>query len=138
MYRFQGAEPGLTVYCQANLHGAEFAGNAVIQQLLARFLQACDPALLAGEVRLVPVCNPLGVNLRSHHFASGRYNPYDGRDWNRIFWDYSDQKGAIAAFAQAHQDQDLPTLTHRFREQLLAAFQQQREGLEAGTGCPGP
>ena len=135
MYRFQGAEPGLTVYCQANLHGAELAGNAVIQQLLA-FLQACDPALLAGEVRLVPVCNPLGVNLRSHHFASGRYNPYDGRDWNRIFWDYSDQQGTIAAFAQAHHDQDLPTLTRRFREQLLTAFQRELEGLDAGPGAP--
>jgi predicted deacylase len=48
MYRFQGAEPGLTVYCQANLHGTEFAGNAVIQQLIT-FFEACDPRCWRGR-----------------------------------------------------------------------------------------
>lgn len=136
MYRFQGQQPGLTVYCQANLHGAEFAGNGVVQKLI-EFFQACEPHHLVGEVRLVPVCNPLGVSQRSHHFASGRYNPYDGRDWNRIFWDYSEGAAAdIAAFAQTHRDLDLATLTQRFRTHLLAAFQRELERLDNGPGAP--
>ena len=91
-YRFQGATSGKKVYIQANLHGAELAGNAVIYALI-EFLNQLSATQLTGEVLLVPLCNPLGVNQRAHHFASGRFNPYDGRDWNRIHWDYEKNGG---------------------------------------------
>jgi len=87
VYRFVGHKPGKKVYIQANLHGAEIAGNGVIFELLET-LQELRSECLWGEIWLLPVCNPFGVNQRSHHFASGRYNPYDGQDWNRMFWDY--------------------------------------------------
>ncbi len=135
MYRFQGTQSGPMVYIQANLHGAEVVGNAVIQQLMT-YLQGCDPAVLRGEIRLVPVCNPLGINLRSHHFASGRYNPYDGRDWNRIFWDFSQQGEDILAFALAHQHLAPEVITQRYRQRLLACFQQELDRLDRGAGAP--
>jgi predicted deacylase len=87
VYRFRGAKPGKKAYLQSNLHGAEISGNEVIHRAIG-FLRELDASQLAGEIWLVPVCNPLGVNQRSHHFSSGRYNIYDGKDWNRIFWDY--------------------------------------------------
>lgn len=75
IYKFQGDypprsltdRPGKKAYIQANLHGAEIVGNAVIQQLI-EYLTALDADQLQGEIWLVPVCNPLGVNQRSHFF----------------------------------------------------------------------
>lgn len=61
VYRFQGADPGKKAYIQSNLHGAEISGNEVIHHLIG-FLSHLDPSQLVGEIWLVPVCNPLGVN----------------------------------------------------------------------------
>ncbi|MBF2087350.1 MAG: succinylglutamate desuccinylase/aspartoacylase family protein [Synechococcales cyanobacterium K44_A2020_017] len=133
VYRYVGRYPGKKIYIQANLHGAELAGNAVIHEVLAG-LQTLDDADLRGEIWLVPLCNPLGVNQRSHHFATGRYNPYDGRDWNRIFWDYEKQvdRSCLQQFAQTHLKASLATLQsayrHTIHQQFLADQQQQAQG----------
>ncbi len=100
LYKFTGAKPGKKAYIQANLHGAEISGNAVINELI-QFLIALEPRQLNGEIWLVPVCNPIGINQRSHHFSTGRYNPYDGKDWNRIFWDYEKEGEDIFSFAKS-------------------------------------
>lgn len=136
-YRFQGAQPGKKVYLQANLHGAELAGNAVIHQLIGYLLEL-EATDLTGEIWLVPMCNPLGVNVRSHHFASGRYNPYDGRDWNRIFWDYETHAGAeaITSFAQQHAGWAEADLIAAYRQQILTHFQAHWETLSYPQGAP--
>lgn len=90
VYKFIGDQPGKKAYIQSNLHGAEIVGNAVIYQLI-EFLTTLDQSQLQGEIWLVPVCNPMGVNQRSHFFSTGRFNSYDGKNWNRIFWDYEKQ-----------------------------------------------
>ena len=87
VYKFIGDRPGKKIYIQANLHGGEIVGNAVIQQLID-YLLSVEQERIQGEIWLVPVCNPLGTNQRSHFFATGRFNSYDGKNWNRIFWDY--------------------------------------------------
>lgn len=114
IYKFQGDyaprsltdRPGKKAYIQANLHGAEIVGNAVIQQLI-EYLTALNADQLAGEIWLVPVCNPLGVNQRSHFFSTGRFNSYDGKNWNRIFWDYQPPAADLTQFAQSQLN--LPT-----------------------------
>ncbi|MBD0267283.1 MAG: succinylglutamate desuccinylase/aspartoacylase family protein [Cyanobacteria bacterium Co-bin8] len=138
LYRFVGESPGKKVYLQSNLHGAELAGNAVIHQLI-NWLSSLEPTQLQGEIWLVPVCNPLGVNTRSHSFSSGRYNPYDGHDWNRIFWDYGSEAEAeadIAAFAQSHLESDPETILQAYRQQILAAFQTKSADLAAPPCVP--
>jgi predicted deacylase len=100
IYKFTGKKAEKKVYIQANLHGAEIAGNAVIYQLI-EFLTGLDNDQIEGEIWLVPVCNPVGVNQRNHFFATGRFNPYDGQDWNRIFWDYEKEKIDLETFAQS-------------------------------------
>ncbi|HEY9738225.1 MAG TPA: succinylglutamate desuccinylase/aspartoacylase family protein [Trichocoleus sp.] len=136
LYRFVGESPGKTVYLQANLHGAEISGNTVIHRLIA-WLETLEPSQIQGEIQLVPVCNPIGVNTRSYHFATGRYNPYDGRDWNRIFWDYSAANTLkIARFAQAHLEADLDKIQQAYRSHILAAFAEQTSALAAPTAAP--
>jgi predicted deacylase len=60
-----------------------------------------DNSQLVGEIWLVPVCNPLSTNQRTHYFSTGRYNTYDGKDWNRIFWDYEKECEDLEAFAKS-------------------------------------
>lgn len=100
VYKFIGARPGKKVYIQSNLHGAEIAGNAVIHQLI-EFLLTINVNDLIGEIWLVPVCNPMGTNERSHHFSPGRYCAYEIRDWNRIFWDYEKEADDLVAFTKS-------------------------------------
>lgn len=121
VYRFQGADPGKKAYIQSNLHGAEISGNQVIHHLI-EFLSHLDPSQLVGEIWLVPVCNPLGVNQRSHHFSPGRYHVYDGKDWNRIFWDYQKTEDDIASFARANQDFPTSQIIANYRQKILAKF----------------
>lgn len=122
-YQFTGENPGKKVYLQSNLHGAEISGNAVIQDLI-NFLITLDKTQLTGEILLVPVCNPLGVNQRSHYFSSGRYNLYDGKDWNRIFWDYEKTGANISQFAQDNQDLEQNEIQAKYRQTILNQFHQ--------------
>ena len=53
VYRIKGNEQGPDVYIQANMHGAEVQGNAVIFQLLEQ-LKTLE---LNGSITLVPYAN---------------------------------------------------------------------------------
>ncbi|MEL7386389.1 MAG: succinylglutamate desuccinylase/aspartoacylase family protein, partial [Pseudomonadota bacterium] len=56
VYRLQGDGSGPKVYIQANMHGAEVQGNAVIYQLLEQL----KTQTLASDITLVPYANPIG------------------------------------------------------------------------------
>jgi uncharacterized protein len=126
IYKFIGKRSGNKAYIQANLHGAEIVGNAVIHQLI-EFLTGLDSDRLNGEIWLVPVCNPLGINQRNHFFSTGRFNSYDGKDWNRIFWDYDRECEDLEEFARVNlnnpsaqiRENYLTKIQHKFQEQLV-------------------
>jgi len=125
IYQFQG-KPGQKTYIQANLHGAELIGNVVIAELYD-WLTQIDPENLSGEIWLVPGCNPVGMNQRAHFFNPGRYNSYDGQDWNRIFWDYSAEGDEVYGFAQNYLEADLKTIYNSYLERIKARLQEQIE-----------
>ncbi len=135
VYRFQGKQPGKRCYVQANLHGAEIVGNQVIQQLIEK-LTGVSTHQLSGEICLVPRCNPLATNQRHHFFASGRYNPYDGRDWNRIFWDYEKRQTDLAEFVTGHLHSDLATIEQAFRKRQQEAFADDHRHLTTVRSAP--
>lgn len=129
VYKFIGKQPGKKVYIQANLHGAEIVGNAVIQELIS-YLVNLDQKFLQGEIWLVPVCNPLGTNQRGHFFATGRFNNYDGKNWNRIFWDYEKESDDLIAFAKSQLNQTLATIRTNYLAKIQAAWQRQLARLK--------
>jgi len=135
VYQFRGAVPGKKAYIQSNLHGAEISGNAVIHQLI-EFLMSQDSNQLIGEVWLVPVCNPVGVSQRSHHFSPGRYNHYDGADWNRIFWDFEKAGEDIQAFAKSHIHLDVDTIKFNYRKEIALSFAKQLAKINAPSCRP--
>ncbi|MBE9190250.1 succinylglutamate desuccinylase/aspartoacylase family protein [Gloeocapsopsis crepidinum LEGE 06123] len=135
VYRFVGAKSGKKVYLQANLHGAEIAGNAVIYQLI-EFLKTLQVTQLVGEVWLVPVCNPLGVNQRSHRFASGRYCVYEGKDWNRIFWDYEKSQDDLEEFAKTQINLDIDTIRINYSNKIINHFATLTEKIHSPSSVP--
>ncbi|MEB3280513.1 MAG: succinylglutamate desuccinylase/aspartoacylase family protein [Lyngbya sp.] len=135
VYKFQGATPGKKAYLQSNLHGAEISGNAVIHQLIADLIKL-DKTQLIGEIWLVPVCNPVGVNHRAHHFSSGRYNSYDGKDWNRIFWDYEKTEADLAEFARSQQNLSVTEIQQNYRKTILESFQNQLQKIKHPSQVP--
>jgi hypothetical protein len=134
LYQFTG-QPGKKVYIQSNLHGGELAGNAVIHQVM-EWLGQLEPEQLFGEIWLVPVCNPVGVNERSHHYSPGRFNPYDGENWNRIFWTYEPSSETVLEFAKSCESCSLAEIQQQYRQQIRAAFEQLGKELHTQAGVP--
>ncbi len=130
VYRFSGARPGKKVYLQANLHGSEIVGNAVIYQLI-EFLMTLESEVLTGEIWLVPVCNPLATNQRSHQFATGRFNTYDGKDWNRIYWDYEKVCQDLEEFAQSQIDFAPELIKQNYKQKIKTSFAEIKTKIDA-------
>ncbi|MBR8833537.1 MAG: succinylglutamate desuccinylase/aspartoacylase family protein [Stigonema ocellatum SAG 48.90 = DSM 106950] len=135
VYKFIGAHPGKKVYIQSNLHGAEIVGNAVIHQLI-EFLLTVNDTDLAGEVWLVPVCNPMGTNQRSHVFSSGRYCVYEAKDWNRIFWDYEKEADDLLAFAKSQLNFELEAVRKNYLHRIQEKFAKLLEKINSPSGVP--
>lgn len=135
VYKFIGSQRGKKAYLQSNLHGAEISGNAVIHRLI-EFLMSLDETQLIGEIWLVPVCNPEGTNARSHHFSSGRYHTYDGKDWNRIFWDYEKEGEDIETFAKSQIDLEPEEIKTNYRKKILQSFKQLEAKINSPSGVP--
>ncbi|MBE9127156.1 MULTISPECIES: succinylglutamate desuccinylase/aspartoacylase family protein [unclassified Coleofasciculus] len=133
VYKFVGAEPGKKAYLQANLHGSEIVGNAVIHELI-EFLTTLDNTQLTGEIWLVPVCNPLSTNHRTHFFSTGRFNPYDGQDWNRIFWDYEKECKDLETFAKSQLDLPPAAIRNNYLERIQRSFKKQLETIQSPSG----
>ncbi|MBY6188659.1 succinylglutamate desuccinylase/aspartoacylase family protein [Marinobacter hydrocarbonoclasticus] len=113
----KGQEGGPSVYLQANVHGAEIQGNAVLE----RFLALCRQRPPKGHITLVPMANPIGINQKSGEFTLGRFDPISGDNWNRQYWFQPD---IVAPFCQAHLTQDDNTITQAFRGLLQQQLEQ--------------
>jgi hypothetical protein len=125
-YKFQGKETGKKTYIQANLHGAEIVGNAVIYELI-KYFSSLNANEIQGEILLVPFCNPTGVNQRNLFFSTGRYSPYDGNNWNRIFWDYVDEKPDLDSFIHKHINFSKSEIQNSFYQYIINNFQQKTQ-----------
>lgn len=81
VYRIKGEENAPSVYIQANMHGAEVQGNAVIFQLL----ELLKKTKINGDITLVPYANPVGCNHKNGEYTLGRFDPITGVNWNRMY-----------------------------------------------------
>ncbi|GAB4540882.1 MAG: M14 family metallopeptidase [Pleurocapsa sp.] len=135
VYKFIGNNSGKKVYIQANLHGAEIVGNAVIYKLID-FFSSLNKEQITGEIWLVPVCNPLGVNQRSHFFSTGRFNSYDGKNWNRIFWDYEKECQDLKEFAESQINYEPEVIKSSFRAKIQDAWQKELVKINKPSSVP--
>lgn len=83
VYFFKGKRAGAKkAYLQSSIHGAELQGNAVIHQLI-EFFKAHPPT---GDVTLVPLANPNGMDRKTGEYTDGRFDPVTGENWNRAYY----------------------------------------------------
>ncbi len=97
VYQITAHRPGPKVYIQSSIHGAEVQGNVVIYHLINK-LKALQ---VAGEIILVPNCNPVGTNIKAGEYTLGRFDPVNGTNWNRGYF-YDERR--VLAFADALDD----------------------------------
>ncbi|MBF7073453.1 succinylglutamate desuccinylase/aspartoacylase family protein [Glaciecola sp. MH2013] len=100
IYRISDGLPGPKVYIQSSIHGAEVQGNVVIYHLL----NALKHTHIAGEIVLVPNCNPVGTNIKAGEYTLGRFDPVNGTNWNRGYF-YDEAK--VDAFAADLPDEKI-------------------------------
>lgn len=137
VYKFIGQNPGAKVYIQANLHGCEIVGNAVAHKLM-EYLSTVPEAAIAGEIWIVPTCNPLATNQRGHFYATGGFHAYSGEDWNRIFWEYEPTAEALNSFVQQYFEHDEQAIAQAYRQQIMAAFKEELAKQERPCGVSVP
>ena len=124
-----GSNTGSNVYIQANMHGAEVQGNAVIFQLL-ELLQHCK---LQGNITLVPYANPVACNHKNGEYTLGRFDPITGVNWNRM---YHFDESVIEPFAQQYLDASEDDIKDKFQQLLVneveSKLEQNTWGLTTG------
>ncbi|WP_420853465.1 succinylglutamate desuccinylase/aspartoacylase family protein [Shewanella polaris] len=117
LYTFSGSESSApSVYIQANVHGAEVQGNAVIYQLMTLL----ESYQVLGDIVLAPLANPLGINQKSGEFTLGRFDPITGVNWNR---EYFDHQVDVKAWYTEHQHLTNDELFQAYRLMLIEACQ---------------
>ena len=121
LFSFKGTdESAPSVYIQANVHGAEVQGNAVIHQLMTLL----EDYTVLGDINCLPLANPLGINQKSGEFTLGRFDPITGVNWNREYFENTDVVNDIPQWYQANQALSDHELISAYRELLLQSCTQ--------------
>jgi len=128
VFTFTGKKSGAKVYIQANLHGAEVQGNAVIHELMNYLFEN----EIQGEVVLVPQCNPYGENQKMGEYTYGRFDPTTGANWNRNhFYLTAKKEGAeylnVGEFAQNHKELSWEETKFQFKKLMKEKIQIKKE-----------
>ena len=128
VFTIKGKAAGPKVYIQANLHGAEIQGNAVIYQLLQR-LKSVE---IRGQITLVPLANPIGLNQKSGEYTLGRFDPVTGANWNRMYFhDLSFLDTFVDTYIDASDERIYTEFAIKINQLLSDAFHQPL-GLKTG------
>ncbi|MBL8258600.1 MAG: succinylglutamate desuccinylase/aspartoacylase family protein [Candidatus Competibacteraceae bacterium] len=127
-YGAPGARP--KAYFQAALHADEIPGLLVAQHLLLQLEQALAENRVIGEIVVVPVANPIGLNQHLNGRLLGRFDFESTGNFNRGFPDLA----AVAAERlRGRLRADPATNASRVRETLKAVLAEQRAARETGA-----
>ncbi|XQW84585.1 succinylglutamate desuccinylase/aspartoacylase family protein [Thalassotalea piscium] len=129
VYRIKGQDNAPSVYIQANMHGAEVQGNAVIFQLL-ELLKTIN---IKGDITLVPYANPVACNHKNGEYTLGRFDPITGVNWNRM---YHFDPEIIKPFVRESIGKDDATIETNFKELMISTIEEKLDhnafGLTTG------
>ncbi|WP_310385580.1 M14 family metallopeptidase [Roseateles sp.] len=82
---FGRTESGRKVYIQASLHADEVPAMLVAQALRERLLALEAGGLIAGEIVLLPMANPIGLAQEMQGALCGRFDMGTGINFNRHY-----------------------------------------------------
>lgn len=116
---------GPKAYLQASLHADELPGMLVLHHLRQRLADAEKMGMLVGEIVLVPVANPIGLDQSLLYQGLGRFELRTAQNFNRGFPDFLALLGpSIESELGPNADENRTLIRHRLRaalEQLPAA-----------------
>ena len=84
-FHFGTPGSGQKVYIQASLHADELPGMMTAWHLKQRLAALEAEGRLAGEIILVPVANPIGLDQNLNGVALGRFELASGQNFNRYY-----------------------------------------------------
>ena len=87
IHRYGDRSHPAKAYVQAGLHADEAPGFLVMHHLLGRLDRADARGAVAGEIVLVPIANPIGVSQWRDDGLQGRFDFWNGINFNRCFPD---------------------------------------------------
>jgi predicted deacylase len=119
-FGFGDGNDGPHVYIQGGLHADEGPGMLAARLLIDRLIEEDRAGKIRGRVTIVPVANPLAFGQFLHGDQQGRFDHYDGRNFNR---DYPDLTARAIAIAGETLDDDPRANTARIRQALLQALE---------------
>lgn len=130
LFRISGTAPGPHVHIQANVHGAEIQGNAVIYELMQWFCH--NP--FNGTVTFIPHANPIAVNNKMGTWTYGRFNPITGDNWNRAYDDIFTRSkemigGSLEEFVAKNKDASWPQLKQDFKKFIFDSIKNLESSL---------
>ena len=112
-----GARPH--VHVQGGLHADEGPGMMAARMLADRLALAEVEGRVTGCITVLPYANPMGLGQFVHGDQDGRFDLYDGRNFNR---DYPDLAPAAAARLGGRLGADAAENTALVRQALRAAL----------------
>tara|TARA_B110000977_G_scaffold27904_1_gene35546 strand:+ start:3378 stop:4493 length:1116 start_codon:yes stop_codon:yes gene_type:complete len=86
---FGQAGHGQKIYIQASLHADELPGMLVAHHLRGLLTTLEDEGQLLGEVVLVPIANPIGLDQTVMFTQLGRFELASGENFNRHYPDFA-------------------------------------------------
>lgn len=121
VFHFTGSDPAAsTLYLQSSVHAAEVQGYWVALKLIEFF--SAHPPL--GDVTIVPLANPYGLNSQFGGHTLGRFDLSTGDNWNRNYLDLSD---TVDDFLAAHGDCDFSLIIDLFKSHMLQHIQKKQQ-----------
>lgn len=87
VHRYGDCSTPLKAYLQAGLHADEAPGFLVMHHLMDRLDRADAAGAITGQIVLVPVANPIGVSQWRDDWLQGRFDFWNGINFNRGFPD---------------------------------------------------
>jgi predicted deacylase len=113
------------VYLQSSVHGAELQGNAVIFHLID-FFKKNPPE---GDITLVPVANPVGMDRKTGEYTDGRFDSTTGENWNRAYFNAVIEKESQREDEHQFCLENLKTTATaaEFKSKMLRAIQNKKK-----------
>jgi predicted deacylase len=84
-----GPGSGEKIYIQSSLHADELPGMLVSWHLRRKLAELEQAGKLRGEIVLVPVANPIGLNQQMNGHLLGRFELNSSQNFNRYFLDFA-------------------------------------------------
>jgi uncharacterized protein len=91
IHRYGDRSTPAKAYLQAGLHADEAPGFLVMHHLIDRLDRADADGAITGDIVLVPVANPIGVSQWRDDWLQGRFDFWNGVNFNRSYPDLAAQ-----------------------------------------------